>query len=201
MADTLRNIVLIALGLLCGVGAALLVAENQQPLQVHSPLFEPFEVPMWAALAVAFGLGVVMTALATAGVVWSQLRSKWALKRQVREMEGELTWLRNLPLETLADDLAAAEAVSRRRRPALPPDAHVTEAELLPASPSEGSDPYEAFLEDGEGFDAVEAQTYLGEAAPGDPYAVMFDQVDPAVRDMDEAQLSPAVVDRAREGS
>ncbi|MEL6179013.1 MAG: hypothetical protein AAFS10_08660, partial [Myxococcota bacterium] len=137
-------------------------------------------------------------------LLWSQWRTTRTLRRQVRDMESELLWLRNLPLETLPDDIAAV-AAGAARRSAEPgrleaADTGLTAAELLPPEPGEGGDFYEAFLEDGAGFDAVEAETYLGGATQEseDPYAVMFDQVDPAVRDMDEAQLYPAVTDRGR---
>ncbi|MGH8446205.1 MAG: LapA family protein [Solimonas sp.] len=70
---------------------------NAQPVHFNY-LFGSAETPLIAVLVAAFSIGIVLTIAAVSGRLFSMRLEVGRLRKQLREAEGELRTLRNLPV-------------------------------------------------------------------------------------------------------
>jgi putative membrane protein len=70
---------------------------NAQPVRFNY-LFGSAETPLIAVLIAAFSIGIVLTIAAVSGRLFSMRLEVGRLRKQLREAEGELRTLRNLPV-------------------------------------------------------------------------------------------------------
>jgi uncharacterized integral membrane protein len=94
----LRRLLLLAVFALLFLGAWRFVNGNVAPIDLHLLFFDLPNVPLWAALLGAFGLGA---ACASASLFYSLAKRSFAARRyrkQLAGLESEIHQLRNLPL-------------------------------------------------------------------------------------------------------
>ncbi|HET8882690.1 MAG TPA: LapA family protein [Solimonas sp.] len=75
---------------------------NAQPV-VFNYLFGTAEFPLIAVLIAAFSIGIVLTIAAVSGRLFTMRMELGRLRKQLREAEGELRTLRNLPVGTTSE--------------------------------------------------------------------------------------------------
>jgi putative membrane protein len=97
-----RLVVLIVLLIILVLGASIGYF-NAQPVQFNY-LFGSAEFPLIAVLIAAFSIGIVLTIAAVSGRLFSMRLELGRLRKQLREAEGELRTLRNLPVGTTPPD-------------------------------------------------------------------------------------------------
>jgi len=202
----LRTALLVLVGVGLGLAAAIFVYDNSAATALNFLRWQTEPLPMWAVVAAAMVAGAVAPRLLGVGAAWRRFRDSRKLDRRLAELEAEVVRLRNIPLEALPEE-TVPPPVSRAASTALAPSAgrRVLSARSQPS----GQDDYASFLASGEGFDAVERETYLGtdgagevgedgEGEDSDPYALAFDSEEPVVEDLDASELYPAVGTRSR---
>ncbi|MFT4046090.1 MAG: LapA family protein [Solimonas sp.] len=91
-----RLAVLIVLLVILVIGASIGYF-NAQPVQFNY-LFGTSEFPLIAVLIAAFSIGIALTIVAVSGRLFSMRLELRRLRKQLREAEGELRTLRNLPV-------------------------------------------------------------------------------------------------------
>jgi uncharacterized membrane protein YciS (DUF1049 family) len=119
LARRLLGIALFVAVLLLGWDFA---AQHSSLVTIQLPFIPGIEVALWAALLVAFGLGVALT-----GVVAMLRATRQGLvarryRKMIRDLEAEIHQLRNLPLaddETVAAEPAATGGISPAPKRAL----------------------------------------------------------------------------------
>lgn len=192
-----RHVVLVVFGALLGVGLAIFISSNQEPLQVYF-LDQQLQSPtsVWLFALVCALVGMVAPRLLFWGLFWERFQERRKLRRKVATLEREVVRLRDLPLHDLppAKDAAADKPRPRAEQP---------RRHRRPEAPAEPFD-YDAFL--GHTAEPTEAwpQPEILPATEGDdPYAEAFADDDPAVADLDEARIYVSVRDssaRSEEG-
>jgi uncharacterized integral membrane protein len=75
---------------------------NAQPV-IFNYLFGTAEFPLIAVLIAAFSIGIVLTIAAVSGRLFTMRMELGRLRKQLREAEGELRTLRNLPVGTTSE--------------------------------------------------------------------------------------------------
>jgi len=75
---------------------------NAQPV-IFNYLFGSAEFPLIAVLIAAFSVGIVLTIAAVSGRLFTMRMELGRLRKQLREAEGELRTLRNLPVGTTSE--------------------------------------------------------------------------------------------------
>lgn len=208
----LRTVLLVLAGIAMGLGGAIFVYDNDDLLALNFLRWQMEPMPVWAVVALAMIAGAVAPRLLGLGAAWRRFRDGRKLRSRLVELEAEVVRLRNLPLEALPEETrqverrAGATVVASTRAGLQPP---LERPRLLDRA--EPPDAYAAFLADGVGFDEVEAETWQSDAgrrtlAPPpddlDPYAIAFDAQEPAMEDLEDADLYPSVGDSGqRSGS
>jgi uncharacterized membrane protein YciS (DUF1049 family) len=75
---------------------------NAQPV-IFNYLFGTTEFPLIAVLIAAFSAGIVLTIVVVSGRLFTMRIELGRLRKQLREAEGELRTLRNLPVGNIAE--------------------------------------------------------------------------------------------------
>ncbi len=192
----LRGALLVVLGAVLGLSVAIFIFDNRDPIQLKFlqwQLDAPIEA--WALALVSALAGALVPRLLLWGVFWDRYKERRQLRRRLQQLEQEVVRLRNMPLGQLG-----APEVNRASRSASPRAAPAAAAPSRRAGERAEGDPYERFLDDGEGFDAVEAETYaqrpeLLPSEDGDPYEAAFDKEEMVVADLEDAQIYVSVRD------
>lgn len=96
-----RIVVLVVLLVILVFGASVGYF-NAQPV-VFNYLFGAAEFPLIAVLIAAFSIGIVLTIAAVSGRLFTMRMELGRLRKQLREAEGELRTLRNLPVGTTSE--------------------------------------------------------------------------------------------------
>ena len=204
-----RNYLLLVFGALLGVSCAIFIYDNDAEVVIYFLSRQTDPLPLWLLVVIAALGGALLPRLFGLGAAWRRFWDQRTLKKRVGELEEEIVRLRNIPLEALPQQHERREtdeddSAQRRPRPQLSaPRAHASAS----IDAGRSADPYESFLADGEGFDRVEGALYEGSRRPAllaaedaediDPYALAFDAEDPAIADLDDKELFPAVIGRS----
>ncbi|NKF22694.1 LapA family protein [Solimonas marina] len=93
----MSKIVLLVVLLIILVLGASIGYFNAQPIHFNY-LFGSAEFPLIAVLIAAFSIGILLTLLVVAGRLLTMRMELGRLRKQLREAEGELRTLRNLPV-------------------------------------------------------------------------------------------------------
>lgn len=93
----MSRILILVLLLIILVAGASIGYFNAQAV-VFNYLFGSAELPLIAVLIAAFSVGIVLTIAAVSGRLLAMRLELGRLRRQLREAEGELRTLRNLPV-------------------------------------------------------------------------------------------------------
>ncbi|NGY06194.1 LapA family protein [Solimonas terrae] len=96
-----RLVVLVVLLVILAFGASVGYF-NAQPV-IFNYLFGTAEFPLIAVLIAAFSIGIVLTIAAVSSRLFSMRLELGRLRKQLREAEGELRTLRNLPVGTTSE--------------------------------------------------------------------------------------------------
>ena len=180
--------------LLVGIGFGLSVAvfwvDNPTPVIVKFGLWELAQpVPLWLVALVCAAIGMVFPRLLLFRGAFGEYMERRRLQKRVAALEREVMQLRRLPFDGLTSEsvgethdedlrLAPGATVTASIRPALAPPRPQTHAARPPAQSAP---------------EILPAQTPApaATAAPsGDPYASLFDAPDPALRGIEDAEIS-----------
>lgn len=110
-------------------------AKNQQPVDISYYLGYDYNVKLWIAILVSFGLGIVLS-----GIGWSisfvrEKSKNWGLSRKIKKLEEEINELRQKPLP---DETHVYPSKHAEHKPAELP-ASLKETKALAASSSASS--------------------------------------------------------------
>jgi hypothetical protein len=97
-------------------------AEHSNTVTIQLPFTPGLEVTLWAALLVAFGLGVALTGSVAMLRATRQGLVARRYRKMIRDLEAEIHQLRNLPLaddESTHSEPAVADGVSPAPKRAL----------------------------------------------------------------------------------
>lgn len=96
-----RIVTLVVLLVILALGASIGYF-NAQPV-IFNYLFGTAEFPLIAVLIAAFSIGIVLAIAAVAARLLTMRMELGRLRKQLREAEGELRTLRNLPVSTITE--------------------------------------------------------------------------------------------------
>lgn len=106
-----RRALLLVLGTLLFYGVWRLTSANSEPVDVDFLWLSFHEVPLWAALGLAFVTGALLTAaFSTLEIARKNLVAR-RYRKAVGRLEAEVHQLRSLPLSRFDEPPGASEAV------------------------------------------------------------------------------------------
>lgn len=183
-----RNAFRVLVGLAFGLCVAVFWVDNGTPVPVRFGLWELEEpVPLWLVALVAASVGMLFPRLLLFRGVFSEFLERRRLRKRVDLLEREVMQLRRLPFDSLSSQSIGTEG--RPKDEVLEPLRTVTptlRAALERSTPRPLPPPQEPAH--------PEILPVAAESAPpqDDPYASLFEAPDPALRAVDDAEITEA---------
>lgn len=184
-----RNAFRVFVGVAFGLAAAVFWVDNPTPVPVKFALWELAEpLPLWLIVVVALVVGMVFPRLLLFRGVFGEYLERRRLRKRVVHLENEVMQLRRLPFEGL--DTTAIAAEGRTDDQQLEPMAPVTAG----LQPEVGPPPHRPVLPPvhPEILPRDEPAPAATNAPAGDPYANLFDDPDPALSAVEDAEIAEA---------
>jgi len=104
-----KRIFLITLGILIGVAVVLFCLFNQSPVSIDFYLAQTGPLRLWFALLVSLFVGILLSGAFFVLLLIKYLARIRRLNREIQQLNSELAYFRNLPLDRSAYVATGAE--------------------------------------------------------------------------------------------